>query len=120
MVKFRALAAGTVLCVSIVTLNARAAQTENAVTACVREAESGWQSARRLEPSLRFMIDQQRMRMASSCRSLASAPADAGRLSDCLIEAARGPRHIQQGRNMDRAHISRQKALCEAAARNAS
>lgn len=87
------------------------------VTACQAEARSGHARAWALEPSLRPMIDDHRARMSAACVRVATAKkADA--LAECLAEAARGPRHIQRGRNMDRDHIARQKELCRKLAAN--
>ena len=80
------------------------------VAACQAEAKLGYVRAWQLEPSLRAVIEDQRARMSAACARVA-AEKDAA-LNDCLVEAARGPRHIQRGRNMDREHIGRQKALC--------
>lgn len=87
------------------------------VTACQAEAKSGHARAWTLEPSLRPMIEGHRTRMSAACARVATEKkADA--LAECLAEAARGPRHIQRGRNMDRDHIARQKELCRKLAVN--
>ena len=84
-----------------------------AAAACAREATAGHETAWRLEPSLRTIIESHRMRMSEICTKLAAATGPkADLLADCLAEAARGPRHIQRGRNMDRDHVARQQELC--------
>lgn len=81
--------------------------------ACTREANAGHALAWRMEPSLRPVIESHRARMSEICTKLATATGSkADLLEDCLAEAARGPRHIQSGRNMDRDHVTRQKDLC--------
>lgn len=81
--------------------------------ACAREANAGHETAWRLEPSLRSTIESHRARMSEICTKLATASGSkAALLEDCLAEAAKGPRHIQRGRNMDRDHVARQKDLC--------
>lgn len=79
-------------------------------TACEAEANAGYVRAWRLEPSLRPAIADHRARMRVACARVAAEKAAA--LNACLTEAARGPRHVQRGRNMDRDHVTRQKALC--------
>ena len=84
-----------------------------AANACTREANAGHETAWRLEPSLRARIDSHRARMSEICTKLATATGSkVALLDDCLVEAAKGPRHIQRGRNMDREHVARQKELC--------
>jgi hypothetical protein len=85
------------------------------LTACQIEARAGFATAWRLEPSLRAAIDAHRNRMTVACARLAGEKSTAAREA-CLAEAARGPRHIQRGRNMDRDHVARQKAACRAIA----
>ena len=93
------------------------AQSSGAI-ACISEAQLSHDWAWRMEPSLRPTIETQRRRLSDLCVSLSSATgAEAqGLLSDCLREAGEGPRHIQRGRDMDREHVSRQRAACRAAA----
>ena len=107
------------------TIGARAAQQasgESLGAACVREAQTSHAKAWRLEPSLRPTIEGQRARMAAACTSLASARGSvvADALAACLSEAGQGPRHIQRGRDMDRAHIARQREICRALAAQAN
>ena len=83
---------------------------QTGVAACQAEAVAGHARAWQLEPSLRSMIEEHRTRMSAACARVATERQAA--LADCLAEAARGPRHIQRGRNMDRDHIARQKELC--------
>lgn len=78
--------------------------------ACQAEANAGYARAWRLEPSLRPAIADHRARMSAACARVAAEKAAA--LNACLAEAARGPRHVQRGRNADRDHIVRQKTLC--------
>lgn len=83
--------------------------------ACQAEANAGFARAWRLEPSLRPAIADHRARMSAACTRVATEKTTA--LNSCLAEAARGPRHVQRGRNMDRDHVTRQKALCRQLAR---
>ncbi len=84
-----------------------------AVAACKHVAETSHETAWRLEPSLRAMIEDHRARMSSICTQLSAATGSKSELlADCLSEAAKGPRHIQRGRDMDRDHVARQKELC--------
>ena len=92
--------------------------TDARVAACVSEAQSAHDWAFRLEPSLRPLIEAQRKKLSDVCVSLSNAHGLEAEelLAACEREAAAGPRHIQRGRNMDRAHIARQRAACRALA----
>ena len=92
--------------------------TDARVSACVAEAQSSHDWAFRLEPSLRPMIEAQRKTLSDVCVSLSAAHGLEAEelLARCEREAAAGPRHIQDGRNMDRAHIARQRKACRAVA----
>lgn len=92
---------------------AKAAPAHTPIAACQAEAQSGHVTAWRLEPSLRPAIDAHRARMSEACAQLTAENASkTDALDACLAEAARGPRHIQRGRNMDRDHVARQRELC--------
>lgn len=82
---------------------------------CQAEAKAGYARAWKLEPSLRPSIADHRVRMSAACARVAAEKTTA--LNACLAEAARGPRHVQRGRNMDRDHVARQKDLCRQLAR---
>lgn len=86
------------------------------VSACLAEAQTSHDWAWQMEPSLRPMIETQRKRLTDVCVSLSSARGEDAQelLSECLREAAAGPRHIQRGRDMDAAHVARQRAACRA------
>ena len=108
------LAAGLVL-----GADAMAAQTSNAdlVTACQREAARGQALAWRMEPSLRNIIEGQRLHMSEACAAfLVGGHGSTQALSQCLHEASHGQMHIQRDRNQDRAHVERQKEVCRALA----
>lgn len=91
------------------------ASREDLVAACQREAARGHALAWRMEPSLRNGIEGQRKQMSAACAAfLAGGRGTTALLSQCLHEASQGPLHIQRGRNMDRAHVERQKDLCRA------
>ena len=101
---------------TLILAQAAAAKTsshDDRVAACTHEAQTGYETARRLEPSLRPTIEGHRARMIAICRlgstEEAAMPA---LLAQCLHEAARGPRHIQRGRNSDRDHVRRQQDAC--------
>ena len=96
----------------VLTASAAGNETSTTANACALEANAGHETAWRLEPSLRSAIEGHRARMSEICMKLAAAESKDELLADCLTEAARGPRHIQRGRNMDRGHIARQQELC--------
>lgn len=82
------------------------------VAQCSREASRSHERAWRLEPSLRPTIEAHRDLMSAACARWLSAEKTEVLLTQCLSQAASGPRHIQRGRNMDRARIERQQDLC--------
>ena len=82
------------------------------VAQCSQEAGHAHAQAWRLEPSLRPTIEAHRDLMSTACVRWLSAEKTDVLLSQCLAQAAAGPRHIQRGRNRDRAYIERQQNLC--------
>lgn len=82
------------------------------VAQCSREAARAHERAWRLEPSLRPTIEAHRDLMSAACARWLSSEKTEVLLTQCLTQAAAGPRHIQRGRNMDRARIERQQELC--------
>lgn len=113
----RKLLAATFLVGLAATTVASATQSPRAelVASCQKEALSGHAMALRMEPSLRNTIESHRKKMSAVCAIFASGNANTtGALSQCLHEASAGLLHTQRGRNMDRAHASRQRELCQA------
>ena len=88
--------------------------TEEAARACRQEALVGHLRVGRLLPSLGPQVSEHRARMISLCNSLAQTKGEAAAelLSQCLSEAANGPRVLHNGRDLDRDHVARQKSLC--------
>ena len=88
--------------------------TEEAARACRQEALVGHLRVGRLLPSMGPQVSEHRTRMISLCNSLAQAKGQttADLLSQCLSEAAKGPRVLHNGRDLDRDHVARQKSLC--------
>jgi hypothetical protein len=82
------------------------------VAQCSQEASHAHAQAWRLEPTLRPTIEAHRDLMSTACVRWLSAEKTDVLLSQCLAQASAGPRHIQGGRNMDRAYIERQQLLC--------
>jgi hypothetical protein len=82
------------------------------VAQCSREASRSHERAWRLEPSLRPTIEAHRDLMSAACARWLSAEKTEVLLSQCLTQAASGPRHIQDGRNVDLTRIERQQELC--------
>lgn len=94
---------------------AGAAQTvpSDKVAACQKEANAGYALAWRMEPTLRPSIESHRKRMSEACAAFASGKSDSiGVLTRCLTETSSGPAHVQRARNLDHAHIERQRDLC--------
>jgi hypothetical protein len=82
------------------------------IAQCSNEAARSHAQAWRLEPTLRPVIEAHRDLMSTACVRWLSAEKTDVLLSQCLAQAASGPRHIQRGRNMDRAYVERQQAIC--------
>lgn len=82
------------------------------VAQCSREASRSHERAWRLEPSLRPTIEAHRDLMSAACARWLSAERTEVLLSQCLTQAASGPKHIQDGRNIDLPRIERQRELC--------
>lgn len=113
MIKLTLAAVAVVLTLAPEALSKDTPAAGSLAAACTREAQAGHAMAWRLEPSLRAMIEDHRARMSSICTQLSAGTGSKSEfLADCLSEAAKGPRHIQRGRDMDRDHVARQKELC--------
>lgn len=93
---------------------------EGLVALCAREAARSHDRAWKLEPTLRPTIEAHRDLMSAACARWLSSERTEVLLTQCLSQAASGPRHIRHGRNMDRTRIQRQQDLCRkiAAGRN--
>lgn len=86
------------------------------VSQCAREASRSHERAWQLEPALRPTIEAHRDLMSAACARWLSAEKTEVLLSQCLSQAASGPRHIQDGRDQESARIERQQELCRAIA----
>ncbi|MEQ1865408.1 MAG: hypothetical protein ABL996_12270 [Micropepsaceae bacterium] len=99
---------------SLAIASSEASSTADTARACRQEALVGHLRVGRLLPSMGPQVSEHRARMISLCNSLAQAKggAAADLLSQCLSEAAKGPRVLHNGRDLDRDHVARQKSLC--------
>lgn len=90
------------------------ADAQQVVAECRQEAMKGHTRVGRLLPSLGLARDSHRSRMAAICYRWQSIKAEAAGalLEECLAEAGRGPRVYHRGRDLDRHHVARQRALC--------
>lgn len=91
---------------------AKSSNLDALVAQCSREAVRSHERAWKLEPTLRPTIEAHRDLMSAACARWLSSERTEVLLTQCLAQAAAGPRHIQRGRNMDRARIARQQELC--------
>ena len=85
------------------------------ISACQKEAQSGYALAMKMEPSLKNSIVAHRKNLSTACAAFATGKSNStAMLSNCLHQTSAGPVHIQRGRIFDRPHVARVRELCRA------
>jgi len=82
------------------------------VAQCSREASHSHERAWRLAPALRPTIEAHRDLMSAACSRWLTSEKTEVLLSQCLTQAENGPKHIQDGRNVEAPRVERQQELC--------
>lgn len=85
---------------------------EQLVAKCVREANVSHGEAWRLVPALRPAIEAHRDLMFTACARFMSEEKTEVLLSQCVTQAASGPRHLRNGHDIEQPRIERQQELC--------
>lgn len=116
MVRFSAVLFAMAVAIALVPAPAsgKAGGVVSLVNACRQEALRGHMRVGRLLPVMGPQVDSHRERMIAICEGwrATSGEASAALLTQCLNEAAMGPRVLHNGRDLDRDHVARQKKLC--------
>lgn len=114
MLRFSAVLLAMAVAIAPATASANAGGVVSLVNACRQEALRGHMRVGRLLPLMGPQVDSHRARMIAICEGWRATGGEAlpALLTQCLNEAAMGPRVLHNGRDLDRDHVARQKRLC--------
>lgn len=82
------------------------------VAKCTTEASASHEEAWRMVPALRPAIEAHRDLMFTACARFLSEEKTEVLLAQCVAQAAAGPRHLRNGRDIEQPRIERQQELC--------
>ena len=82
------------------------------VANCTKEASASHEEAWRMVPALRPVIEAHRDLMFTACARFLSEEKTEVLLAQCVAQAAAGPRHLRDGRDVEQPRVERQTELC--------